>query len=181
MKLKFTLIAFLFTMALANAQVVLIQETFQDWAAQDTAITYSVTKKLFDGKTNGTFTSNALVVSPLQSIGKTGKAEGNGNPSKGRIAIKNAKSYLQLPELPSVGVVNIKASSGKDLREFKLQVLKGGSFEDIAGTVTPCTNTVTKLYTFNLGFSKPATIRIVPTSGSKIYIYDLEVYSFSSK
>lgn len=181
MKRNITFLFLLFAAIAANSQTLLIQETFQDWTAQDTSVSYSITKKIFDGKTIGTFTSNSLVVSPEQNIGKTGKAEGNANPSKGRIAIKGAKSYLQLPELASVGLINIKASSGKDLREFKLQVQTGGSFEDITGTVTPCSNTVTKLYTFNLKYSKPTTIRIVPTSGSKIYIYDLEVFSYSSK
>jgi hypothetical protein len=132
---------------------------------------------LFDGKTVGMFTSNALIVEPAKNIGKSGKADGNGNPTNGRIAIKGAKSFLELPELPSIGQVNIKASSGKDLREFKLQIYKNGDFVDISGTVTPCSNTVTKLYTFNFSYATPSTIRIVPTSGSRIYIYDLEVYS----
>jgi hypothetical protein len=181
MKRNFVLLLFLFAAILANSQTVLLQETFQDWNAQDTAINYTISKKLFDGKTIGTFTSNSLVVSPEQNIGKAGKAEGNANPSKGRIAIKGAKSYLQLPELASVGLINVKASSGKDLREFKLQVLTGGSFEDIPGTVTPCSNIITKQYTFKLKYSKQTTIRIVPTSGSRIYLYDLEVFSYPSK
>jgi hypothetical protein len=181
MKRNLTLLIFLLTTAFANAQVVLLQETFQDWAAQDTAITYSFTKELFDGKTSGTFTSNALVVAPTKAIGTNGIAEGNGNPSKGRLAIKDKSSYLQLPELSSIGQVNIKASSGKDLKEFKLQVLKDGSFVDIPGTVTPCMKSVTKLFTFNFNYATPTTIRIVPNSSGKIFIWDLEVFSYKSK
>jgi hypothetical protein len=181
MKRKITLLFLLFAAIVANSQTVLLQETFQDWNAQDTAINYTISKKLFDGKTIGTFTSNALVVDVKKAIGAGGAAEGNGNPSKGRVVIKDKATYLQLPELSSVGKVNIKASSGKDLKEFKLQVLKDGSFVDIPGTVTPCMKTVTKLFTFDLAYSKPTTIRIVPNSSGKIFIWDLEVYSYKSK
>ncbi|MHC1705664.1 MAG: hypothetical protein AB9846_17315 [Tenuifilaceae bacterium] len=181
MKRNFILLLFLFAVFVANSQTVLIQETFQDWNPQDTAISYTLTKKLFDGKTNGTFTSNALVVDVKKPIGVGGTAEGNGNPSKGRVIIKDKTSYLQFPELKSVGKINIKASSGKDLKEFKLQVLKDGYFVDIPGTVTPCMKTVTKLFTYDFTYSKPTTIRIVPNSGGKIFIWDLEVFSYSTK
>jgi len=181
MKRNLTLLFFLFAAMVANAQVVLLQENFQDWAVQDTAISYSFTKKLYDGKTSGTFTSNALVVAPNKAIGACGVAEGNGNPTKGRIAIKDKSSFLQLPELSSVGQINIKASSGKDLKEFKLQVYKDGSFVDIPNTVTPCMKGVTKLFTFNFAYAAPTTIRIVPNSSGKIFFWDLEVRSYTSK
>jgi len=161
-----------------HAQEVLIQENFQDWTAQDSAMNYSISKKLFDGKTLGSFTSNFLIVKPKQSIGKTGTAEGNGNPTKGRVAIKGTTTYLQLPECKSIGKINIKASVGTDLKGFKLQLLKNGAYEDIAGTETSCSKTVTKLYTFNLKFASPCTIRIVPTASSNVFIYDLEVLSY---
>jgi len=175
-----------------KAQVVLIQETFQDWKAEPgtasvapdkaySGLPYTITKKLFDGKTEGTFSSNALIVAPDQAIGKAGVAEGNGNPSKGRIAMRGTSTFLQLPELPSVGKVNIKANAGTDLKEFKLQVLKDGSYQDIPGTVTPCSKAVIKLFTFNLAYSTPATIRIVPVSNSSIFIYDLEIFSYVAK
>jgi len=181
-----------FITLVANAQIVLLQETFQDWTPEiglapvspsksPTGVEYSISKKLYDGKTEGTFTSNAIIVSPDQSIGTSGKAEGNGNPSNGRVAIKGAKNYLQLPQLPSVGIVNIKASVGTDLKEFKLQaVTDGGAFEDIDGTVSSCKKDVIKLYTFNLTYASPTTLRIVPTSGSGVYVWDLEVYSYST-
>jgi hypothetical protein len=94
--------------------------------------------------------------------------------------MKGAKTYLQLPLLPSVGVVNIKASVGTDLKEFKLQASTGGVFEDIPGTVTACSKAVIKLYTFKLTYSTPTTLRIVPTSGSGVYIWDIEIYSYST-
>jgi hypothetical protein len=84
---------------------------------------------------------------------------------------------LQLPQLPSAGTVNIKANAGTDLKEFKLQVLKNGSYEDVPGTVTACSKGVTKLFTFNLSFTTPTTLRIVPVSNSSIFFYDLQVYS----
>lgn len=181
-----------FMTIIAQSQVLLLQETFQDWKAETgiapeppskspTGVEYSFTKKLYDGKTDGTFTSNSLIVSPEQSIGKQGKADGNANPSKGRLSIKGAKNYLQLPQLPSVGKIVLKVSVGTDTKEFKLQASTGGSFEDIEGTVTSCSNEVTRAYTFNLNYPKSTTIRIVPTSGSSVYIWDLEVYSFSKK
>jgi hypothetical protein len=171
-----------------DAQVILIQETFQDWKAEpgtpnadatkaNVGVAYEITKKLFDGRTQGKFTSNSIIVSPNQAIGTPGAAEGNGNPSRGRIAMRGTSTYLQLPELPSIGKINIKANAGTDLREFKLQVLKNGAWEDIPGTVTACSKAVTKLFTYKLDYSSPTTIRLVPTSNSTIFIYDLEVYS----
>ncbi|MCX6327467.1 MAG: hypothetical protein NT144_12590 [Bacteroidia bacterium] len=192
MKQTLTFILIFLAAITSNAQVVLLQETFQDWTAEPgtppvapskaySGLPYSITKKLFDGKTDGTFTSNALIAAPGQSIGSPGAAEGNGSPSKGRIALRGTSTYLQLPELPSVGKVNIKANAGTDLKEFKLQVSTGGSFEDIPGTVTACSKTVTKLFTFNLSYSSPTTLRIVPVSNSSIFFYDLEVYSFPKR
>ena len=142
-----------------------------------TGVEYTITKKLADSKTEGTYFSNELIVSPGQSIGASGRAEGNGSPSNGRIAIKGAKNYLQLPQLPSIGKVVIKASAGTDLKEFKLQASIGNRFVDIPETVTPCLKAVTKEYVFNLNYNQPTTIRIVPTSGSSINIWDVEIYS----
>ena len=192
MKKTLTILLILLASVTLKAQVILIQETFQDWKAEPgtapiapaktfTGLPYTITKKLFDGKTEGTFSSNALIAAPNQSIGSSGAAEGNGSPSKGRIALRGKATYLQLPQLTSIGQVNIKAYAGTDQREFKLQVSTGGAFEDIPGTVTACTKTVTKLFTFNINYSTPATLRIVPTSNSSIFIYDLEVLSNSTK
>jgi len=191
MKKTFLLLTFWLAAIELNAQVVLLKENFQDWKAEpgtpateegkaNNGVAYTFTKKLFDGKTDGTFTSNALIVAPGQSIGTPGTAEGNGSPSKGRIAMKGKTTFLQLPELPSIGQINIKANAGTDLREFKLQVLKNGSFEDIQGTVTACQKTVTKLFTFDPSYSSPTTIRIVPVSNSTIFFYDLQVSSNSN-
>jgi hypothetical protein len=191
MKKKITLLLFCLATLIVNAQVLLLQETFQDWKSEagiapvppstsPSGVEYTFTKKLLDGKTDGTFTSNSIIVAPTQSIGTSGAAEGNGNPSRGRIAMKGAKTYLELPKLPSIGVVNIKASVGTDLKEFKLQASTGGAFEDIPGTVTACSKAVTKLYTFNFTYSTPTTLRIVPTSGSGVYIWDLEIFSYST-
>jgi hypothetical protein len=181
MKRNLTFLFLLLASIAANAQTVLLQETFQDWNAQDTILNYTITKKLYDGKTDGTFTSNALIVAPNKAIGAGGAAEGNANPTKGRIGMKGASTYLQLPELQSVGKVSIKASSGTDLKEFKLQVLKKGNFVDIPGTESPCYKTLTKLFTFSLNFSSPTTLRIAPTSGGSIFIWDLQVESYDSK
>ena len=188
MKTNLTLLFFCLSLLFANAQVVLIQETFQDWKAEPgiapeppsksaTGVAYTITKKLFDGKTDGTFTSNALVVAPNQSIGAPGAAEGNASPSKGRIVMKGTKTYLELPKLPSVGQVTIKASAGTDLKEFKLQILNGTTYEDVPNSVTPCSKEVTKSFTFNVNSSTPTTLRIVPNSNSAINIWDIQVTS----
>ena len=96
--------------------------------------------------------------------------------------MKGAKNYLQLPQLPSVGLVNIKASAGTDLKEFKIQVSSDGKvFEDIPETVTPCSKAVIKLFTFTFNYTTPTTLRILPTSGSSVNIWDVEVYSFLPK
>lgn len=189
MKKNTILFAFLLFVAILKAQVLLVQENFQDWKAEigivpeppsksANGVEYSFTKKLADGKTEGTFTSNALVVAPEQSIGTTGRADGNGNPSNGRIVMKGIKTYLQLPQLPSVGKIIIKASAGTDLKEFKIQnSIDGKFFEDVANSVTPCEKAITKAFTFNLSFVKPTILRIVPNSSSSINIWDIEIYS----
>lgn len=193
MKIKITLLLLCIATMIAKSQVLLLQETFQDWKAEvgiapvppstsPSGVEYTFTKKLIDGQTDGTFSSNAIIVAPTQSIGTSGAAEGNGNPSKGRIVLKGAKNYLQLPQLPSVGIVNIKASAGTDLKEFKIQASSDGKlFEDVPQTVTPCSKAVIKLYTFNLTYSIPTTLRILPTSGSSVNIWDVEVFSYLLK
>lgn len=179
--------------AIADAQVLLLQENFQDWKAEAgiaseppgksaTGVEYSFTKTLVDGKTQGTFISNSLVVAPEQSIGATGRADGNDNPSNGRVVIKGTKTYLQLPQLPSVGQVIIKANAGTDLKEFKIQFSTDGkNFEDVPNSITPCEKAITKAYSFKLEFSAPTTLRILPNSNSSINIWDIEVYSYSKK
>jgi hypothetical protein len=190
-KFYITLIISLFILT-TKAQTLLLQETFQDWTAEPglapippskspNGVDYSFTKMLFDGKTEAKFESNSIIVEPEKNAGNAGKAEGNGNPSNGRIALKGAKNYLQLPELPSVGKVIIKASVGTDLKEFKLQASAGSWFDDIAGTTTSCSKEVIKEYIFDLNYSKPTTLRIVPTSGSAVYIWDIQIYSSSNK
>ena len=189
MRLKFTLLMLILASVAMHAQTILLQETFQDWTPEagvapeppsksPNGVAYTITKKLADDKTQGTFSSNALIVAPTQSIGASGVAEGNGNPSKGRIVMKGARTYLELPKLPSVGVVKIIASAGTDLKEFRLQASVGNAFEDIAGTITPCEKAVTKLYTFNINIATPTTIRILPNSGSSINIWDVEVSAY---
>lgn len=191
MKLKLTLLMLILASVAMQAQTILLQETFQDWTAEagiapeppsksPTGVPYTITKRLFDGKTDGTFTSNALIVAPTQSIGAPGAAEGNGSPSKGRIVMKGTKTYLELPKLPSVGEISIKASAGTDLKEFKLQVLNGTVFEDVPNSVTPCAKEVTKVFTFNLNSASPTTLRIVPNSNSSINIWDLQVLSYKA-
>jgi hypothetical protein len=177
MKRIISILIFILTAITLQAQVLLLKETFQDWKAQDTLLPYSITKKLADGKTEGTFTSPALIAEPAKNIGKAGKAVGNSTPSKGRIVIPNKTSYLQLPELSSVGDVLIKATTGKDLREFKLQELQNGTFRDIPGTTTACCDSITKQYLIKLSLNRPATLRIVPPANSKLSVWDLEVYS----
>ncbi|MEI6554527.1 MAG: hypothetical protein WCL70_02940 [Paludibacter sp.] len=192
MRITLLLFSILFA-AFANAQVLLLQENFQDWKPEAgiapvppsksaTGVEYSFTKKLPDGKTQGTFTSNELVVQPEQSIGTPGRADGNGKPTNGRVIIKGTKNYLQLPLLPNVGKIIIKASAGTDQKEFKIQAsIDGKNFEDVANTVTPCEKAVTKEFTFNLSLANPNVLRILPNSSSAINIWDIEIYSFSKK
>jgi len=191
MKKTILLLSILFA-TITNAQVLLLQENFQDWkpagiapeppSKSPTGVEYTFTKKLEDGKTQGTFTSNAIVVQPEQSIGTPGRADGNGSPTNGRIIMKGTKTYLQLPQLPSVGKVIIKASAGTDLKEFKIQASADGKeFEDVDNTVTPCEKALTKAFTFNLSFAKPTVLRICPNSSSAINIWDIEIYALSKK
>ena len=96
--------------------------------------------------------------------------------------MKGTKTYLQLPQLPSVGKVIIKASAGTDLKEFKIQASADGKeFEDVDNTVTPCEKALTKAFTFNLSFAKPTVLRICPNSSSAINIWDIEIYALSKK
>ena len=99
-----------------NAQVVLIQENFQNWTAQATSGAYTITKTLADGTTNGTFSADKLIVAPAQSIGGAGTATGNASPSTGRVVVGSTAGYLELPTLPTVGQILIKANIGTDQR-----------------------------------------------------------------
>lgn len=112
-------------------------------------------------------------------MGAAGTAEGNGNPSNGRIAIRGAKNYLQLPLLPSVGKITVTANAGTDLKSFKLQEQNGSQFDDIAGTETECAKAIIKSFTFNINRSTPTLIRLVPTSGSVVYFWDIKVDAFT--
>lgn len=173
------LLALIAFVVLANAQVILIQENFQNWTAQATSSAYSITKTLADGITSGTFSSDKLVAAPAQSIGAAGTAAGNGSPTAGRVVIGSTAGYLELPTLPTIGQVQIKANIGTDLRTMKLQVKNGTIFEDIPNTTTTVNSAVTKLYTFNFTYSVPTVIRIV-TSNSSLNIWDLIVSSYVS-
>jgi len=175
--------------ALVKAQSLIIKENFQDWRAEIgtppevegkpyTGVSYTITKKLYDGKTNGTFTSNALIVNPEQKPGKAGIAEGNGSPTNGCIVLKGSKSYLQLPQIPSISRIIIKAKSGSDLIDFKLQASNDSkTYKDIPESLTTCSNSVIKSYVFDVAYNEPTTIRILSTSGSSIYVFDIEVYT----
>ena len=176
---KITLLLALIAMTLlSNAQVVLIEENFQDWTAQGTSGAYTITKTLADGTTQGTFISDRLIVAPSQSIGSAG-TNGGASPTVGRVVIGSTAGYLELPQLPSVGQVQIKANIGTDLRTMKLQVKNGEAFEDIAGTTTEIRKDLILLFTFNLTYSGPTTIRIV-TSNSSLNLWDLVVSSYAS-
>lgn len=181
MKKIFTLLLMLcMTVLAANAQSVIIQENFQDWPAQSVVGPYTITKVLFDGTPNATFTASSLIVEPTQPIGSAGTATGNGSPSIGRVKIAGVTSELQLPQLPSIGVVNIKMSVGTDLNGYKLQVLDGVTWVDIPGTSAIGSKTVTKLFTHNLTYSTPTTIRIIANQSGSVNIWDVEVYSYVS-
>ena len=159
-------------------QVVLIRENFQNWTDQAVAGSYSITKKLFDGTTDGTFTASSLIVESTKTIGSAGTAIGNGNPSVGRVAIAGTTSYLTLPQLPSIGTVNIKMNPGTTPNGYKLQVFDGiSTWTDIPGTATAGDKLITKLYTHNLSYTSPTQIRIIASQGGSVNIWDVEVYS----
>ncbi|MBV5343609.1 hypothetical protein JZU68_08395, partial [bacterium] len=159
-------------------QVVLIKENFQNWTDQAVAGSYSVTKKLFDGTTDGTFSGTLLKVESTSSIGSAGTAVGNGSPSAGRIIIAGTTSCLTLPLLPTIGTVNIKMNPGTTPNGYKIQVFDGiSSWTEIPGTATAGDKLVTKLYTHNLTYTTPTQIRIIASQGGSVNIWDLEVYS----
>jgi len=179
MKKTTLVIVILLTTLMVNAQVLLVRENFQDWAVQATAGSYTKTKMLADGTTNGTFTSSSLIVDPVASIGSAGTAVGNGNPSVGRVQIAGTTSALELPQLPSIGVVNIKMNPGTSPNGYKLQVYDGVTpWADIAGTTTAGDKNIIKLFTYNLTYASPTKIRIVANQGGSVSLWDVEVYSY---
>ncbi len=176
MKKLITLLFASMTLSL-SAQTLLIQENFQNWTAQATSGVYSITKTITSGGQE-TFTSDKLIVQPSQSIGGAGTAAGNGNPSVGRVTIGSTNGYLELPTLPSVGKIQIKANIGTDQRTMKLQIKNTlGSFDDIPNSTIAVSKDVTALYEFEYEYATPTTIRVV-TSNSSLNIWDLAVYSY---
>jgi len=166
-----------FTSDLSSSFVALkpyIKETFSDWTDQ-AAGGVSVTKKLVDGTTDGTFTGAAIVVSSTAGIGGAGTTDGNGNPSNGRISFNDATSYLQLPQLQTVGQINIKSNVGTDNNAFKLQTWDGATATDIPNTLTPCSKLITKLFTFNLAYNTAKTIRITTNQNGSVNLWDVQV------
>jgi len=153
----------------------LIQETFENWNDQATAGAYSITKNLYDGVTSGTFTGGSLVVASTASIGSAGTAVGNGLPSVGRIVFSDATAYLQLPTLPTVGQICIKVNVGTELNAFKLQTWNGSVATDIPGSLTLCSKTITKLFSFNYSYSSPTTIRIASNQSGSVNLWDIQV------
>ncbi|MEI8086554.1 MAG: T9SS type A sorting domain-containing protein [Paludibacter sp.] len=155
----------------------LIKENFQDWTDQSTAGAYSKTKTLYDGVSSGTFSSTSLIVASTVSIGSAGIAAGNSSPSVGRVIIAGTTSELTLPQLTSIGQVNIKASVGTDLNGYKLQVYDAGTsnWSDIANSTTQCSKTITKLFSYNLTYSTPTQIRVLASSGGGVNLWDLQV------
>lgn len=178
-KFTFLLFATFIISFTLKAQVVLVSENFQNWTAQGTSGAYTVTKKLADGTTDGTFSSDKLIVAPSQSIGAAGTASGNGSPTIGRVVVGSTAGYFELPTLPTIGQIQIKANIGTDSRTMKLQIKNGSVFEDIPNTLTTVSKDVIKLFTYNFSYSTPTTIRIV-TSNSSLNIWDLVVSSYVS-
>ena len=127
-KFTFLLFATFIISFTLKAQVVLVSENFQNWTAQGTSGAYTVTKKLADGTTDGTFSSDKLIVAPSQSIGAAGTASGNGSPTIGRVVVGSTAGYFELPTLPTIGQIQIKANIGTDLRTMKLQIKNGSVF-----------------------------------------------------
>lgn len=189
MKTKFTLLILsLFIAVSTQAQTLLLKENFQNWKAEageeipgknNVGVSYKITKTLVDGVTEGTFSSNSIIVNPEMKIGKAGVIEGNVNPTNGSVAIKGTTTYLELPKLPSAGLVKIKAKSGTDEKGFKLQVSEDGKkFKDVAGSSTICNKAVIRLFEINCSNESPVIIRVVPTSNYTVYVFDVEVYSY---
>lgn len=189
MKTKLTLLLLSLVLVIfTQAQTLLLKENFQNWKAEagevvpgknNVGVSYKITKILADGATEGTFSSNSIIVNPEMKIGKAGVVEGNGNPTNGSIALKGTSAYLELPKLPSAGIVKIKAKVGTDENGFKLQVSEDGKkFKDVAGSSTICNKNVIRLFEINCSNVSPVILRVVPTSNYTVFIFDLEVYSY---
>ena len=158
-----------------------ILETFSDWNAQSATGAYSITKKIFDGITDGTFTSNNLIVSPSQSITSSGTATGNGRPTAGRLQIGNATNYIQLPVLLGISTITTKNNAGTTGSGFKLQSsINGTTWVDISGATVSLKQTVIEAVTFNINTSSNIYIRMLPLQGGSIYFWDLQVNPYVS-
>ena len=148
-----------------------ILENFGDWTALTPAAAINFSKTLNDG-TSGSYSSPTIVVAPIQSVGSAGGATGNARPSVGRIQFSGNGNYLQLPLLQNVSNLTVKSLNGS----FNLQSsTDGSSWNPIAGTTTANSTTVVMAYNFNLSYSTSKYIRLTATSGSSVYIYDLQV------
>ena len=153
-----------------------ILENFGDWTAVSSAAAINFSKTLNDGST-GIFSSASIIVTPGQSVGTAGAAMGNARPSAGRIQFSATGNYLQLPQLQNVSNLTVKSYNGP----FNLQSsTDGNTWSSIAGTTTTNNVIVVMAYNFNLGYSSSKYIRLVSTSGSNVYFYDLQVNPYIS-
>ena len=151
----------------------LVKEGFSDWTAANasTTLVTNVTKFLYDGVTSGTYTFLNASVTPTQSASAPGSA--------GRISFAGSSSYLQLPELPTVGDVVINANAGTANNGYKLQYLNAGVWTD-ATTVIPQQKTIVQTNTSHLTFTEPTTIRIMNGQSGSTNYYDVQVSAYVS-
>ena len=154
-----------------------IVENFQDWTPDQSAVgTYSITKKLYDGVTNGTFAGTNMTVLAAQSIGSKGSAIGNANPSLGRITCTGSSNNFDLPVLTNIGRITLKAYGNSDGNGFKLQSSSDGStFTDIVGATIYLSGSAVGGVNVNLTYNTTTYIRFKPLNGSGNNIYDLQV------
>ncbi len=179
MKFKLTLLLLILFNFSTFTQTILINENFQDWTpltiAQYTNLPFY--KNLFQSQLKGKYLGSYYSVFPTHTIGSDIITNRDFNPSPGCLVLTNHLSFLQLPELPSIGLIEINANAHTDQSSFKLLTFKDSSWVYIPGTFANVSKNEIKHYLFNIGSSSPVLIKIVSNQDDSLNIWDIKVSS----
>jgi endonuclease I len=143
--------------------VALINENIQNWDAHTSYGSYS---QLIPA---GNVAMTRCIVAP--------GAAATGTCSTGRIQLEAATGIVELPELQTIGQVEVHMAAGSSGRSIQLQRLNGVAWEEIitfSGIATTGTT-----FSFDLNSTVPATLRLAIPSHA-IYVHDIIVTDYQA-
>ncbi len=181
MRFKIALLIAIICVSFVHSQSLLIQENFQNWTPQIASKLFATnTKTIYNAVTMGTFIMGSTLIEPNTTWQSNGFNNDYKILSNGRVALCGHGSFLQLPELESIGRVSLTATGSENLNSLIIQVMNGKKWINIPKSKRIVDKLVAKKITFDFSYVSPTSIRIISSENSKIYLWDLEVYSFSN-